>query len=159
MMPDLLESEIAGASLAPVMLLLGGRAVLDAAPVTAFDVHHLLKQGLPQQALDHLVHEVGLVRGGRYFEAAFGMTYRTYQRRKDPGTEPLTPEQSGRTWTFARVLAQATAVFGSQAAAETWLSEPAFGLDRQIPLDLLQTPAGVELVTTYLTRVELGVYT
>ena len=57
------------------------------------------------------------------------------------------------------MLAKATEVFGPQAAAEAWISEPVMGLDRQVPLDLLQTPAGVDLVNAFLTRLEYGVYT
>jgi putative toxin-antitoxin system antitoxin component (TIGR02293 family) len=139
--------------------LLGGPRVLKARPSTQLDVHRLLKTGLPQKALDHLVVSVKIVKGGRHFEDAFGMTYRTYQRRKDPGKQPLSAEQSGKTWTFARVLAKATEVFGSQEAAEKWISEPVMGLDRQVPLELLQTPAGVDLVNAFLTRLEYGVYT
>ena len=141
------------------MSLLGGPRVLKSRPASQLDVHRLLKTGLPQKALDHLVVTVKLVKSGRHFEDAFGMTYRTYQRRKDPGTLPLSPEQSNKTWTFARVLAKATEVFGSQEAAEAWISEPVMGLDRQVPLALLQTPAGVDLVNAFLTRLEYGVYT
>ena len=142
-----------------VTSLLGGLRVLKSRPSTELEVHRLLKSGLPQKALDHLVVSVNIVKGGRHFEDAFGMTYRTYQRRKDPGTQPLSPEQSSKTWTFARVLAKATEVVGSQEAAEKWISEPVMGLDRQVPLELLQTPAGVDLVNAFLTRLEYGVYT
>jgi len=145
--------------LAQVTKLLGGALVLKARPASALDVHRLLTRGLPQQALDHMVESVKLVKGGRHFEDAFGMTYRTYQRRKLPGSERLSPEQSAKTWNFARVLAKAAEVFGSQDAAETWISTPVMGLDRHIPLELLQTPAGVEMVTDFLTRLEYGVYT
>ncbi len=139
--------------------LLGGPDVLRTCPSSQLDVHRLLKTGLPQKALDHLARTINLVKGGRHFEDAFGMTYRTYQRRKAPGKLPLSPEQSSKTWTFARILAKATEVFGTQDAAEQWISEPVMGLDRQIPLELLQTPAGVELVNAFLTRLEYGVYT
>ena len=151
-------SDAAG-ELAAVTNLLGGLPVLRVDPSSQLEVHRLLKSGLPQQALDHLVVAVKLVRGGRHFEDAFGMTYRTYQRRKVPGKQPLSPEQSSKTWTFARILAKATEVFGSQEAAETWISEPVMGLDRQTPMELLQTPAGVDMVSAFLTRLEYGVYT
>jgi len=145
--------------LARVTDLLGGPRVVNASMASSLDIHRLLRAGLPQKSLDHLVGEVGLFKGGRSFEDAFGMTYRTYQRRRDSGTQPLSPEQSGKTWTFARVLAKATEVFGSQAAAEIWMSAPVMGLDGQVPLELLQTPAGVDLVDAFLIRLDLGVYT
>lgn len=41
--------------------------------------------------------------------------------------------------------------------AEQWLERPAIGLDQRRPIDLLGTPAGVELVEDYLERLEYGV--
>jgi hypothetical protein len=64
----------------------------------------------------------------------------------------------GRAWKFAEILAKATDVLGTQAEAEQWLERPAIGLDQRRPIDLLGTPAGVELVEDYLERLEYGVY-
>ncbi|MGY3077989.1 putative toxin-antitoxin system antitoxin component (TIGR02293 family) [Bradyrhizobium sp. LM6.10] len=79
---------------------------------------------------------------------------RTFQRRKDAPDKPLSQEQSGRTWKFAEVLAKATDVFGSQEEAEQWLERPAIGLDERRPIDLLATPAGIELVQSRLRKFE-----
>lgn len=145
--------------LAAAAALLGGPGVLKSEPSSPLEVHRLLQGGLPQQALDYLVHHVNVVKGGRHFEDAFGMTYRTYQRRRTPGGEPLSLEQSSKTWNFVRVLARATELLGNQDEAERWISAPVMGLGGQVPLDLLQTPAGLELVNNFLTRLEYGVYT
>jgi putative toxin-antitoxin system antitoxin component (TIGR02293 family) len=56
------------------------------------------------------------------------------------------------------VLAKAAAVFGSRQAAEEWMDKPAIGLNRQKPIDLLSSIEGRELVCTYLTQIEFGVY-
>ncbi len=87
------------------------------------------------------------------------MSLRTYQRQKAAPAKRLSREQSGRTWKFAEILARATAVFGSQAEAEQWLERPAVGLDQRCPIDLLTTPAGVQIVEDFLGRLEYGVYT
>ena len=50
-------------------------------------------------------------------------------------------------------------MFGSQEEAEEWLRRPAMGLDQRRPIDLLATPAGVELVEDFLGRLKYGVYT
>jgi len=60
---------------------------------------------------------------------------------------------------LAEILAKATAVLGSKEDAEQWLEKPAIGLDQRKPMDLLATPAGVEMVEDYLGRLEYGVYT
>jgi putative toxin-antitoxin system antitoxin component (TIGR02293 family) len=86
------------------------------------------------------------------------MSLRTFQRRKHAPTKPLGQEQSGRTWKFAEILAKASDIFGSQEEAERWLDSPAIGLNQHRPIDLLATPAGLEIVEDYLTRIEYGVY-
>jgi putative toxin-antitoxin system antitoxin component (TIGR02293 family) len=92
-------------------------------------------------------------------EKAIGVSVRTLQRRKANPGKLLSPEQSGRTWKFAEIVSRATAVFGSSTAAEQWLERPAIGLDRRRPIDLLATPAGIEIVESYLERIHYGVYT
>ncbi|MDQ2803328.1 MAG: DUF2384 domain-containing protein, partial [Pseudomonadota bacterium] len=91
-------------------------------------------------------------------EKAIGMSLRTFQRRRGAPTKPLSQEQSGRIWKFAEILAKATAVLGSQEEAQQWLERPAIGLDQRCPIDLLATPAGVEIVEDFLERIEYGVY-
>jgi len=38
------------------------------------------------------------------------------------------------------------------------MREPAFGLNRQLPAELVASAQGAELVQTYLTQIEYGVY-
>jgi putative toxin-antitoxin system antitoxin component (TIGR02293 family) len=58
----------------------------------------------------------------------------------------------------AKILAKAYAIFGSQEDAERWLRSPAIGLNRQRPIDLLAIRAGAEIVETFLSQLEYGVY-
>lgn len=141
--------------------LLGGWRVLRRHVGSRLEAHDLLRDGLPGHALTHLVEHVALLGAPHHggLETAVGISLRTYQRRKDSPDTPLSPEQSGRAWTFAEILGRATELFGSQAAAEAWLERPAMALDRRRPIDLLSTPAGVESVEEHLTRLEYGVYT
>jgi putative toxin-antitoxin system antitoxin component (TIGR02293 family) len=39
------------------------------------------------------------------------------------------------------------------------MERPAIGLEQHRPIDLLTTPAGVEIVEDFLRRLEYGVYT
>jgi putative toxin-antitoxin system antitoxin component (TIGR02293 family) len=138
--------------------LLGGAKILRRELKGPFDVHEMILHGLPGKALAHLVDHLTVLPKSGSLEKAIGMSLRTFQRRKDAPEKPLSLEQSGRAWKFTEILAKAMAVFGSQEAAEQWLGRPAFGLDRQRPIDLLSTPAGVELVENLLGRIEHGVY-
>ncbi len=60
---------------------------------------------------------------------------------------------------YPNVFAKAISVLGSTEAAEHWAERRAMGLDQQRPIDLLATPAGTELVETFLERLRYGVYT
>lgn len=138
--------------------ILGGSKVLGRSMTGPFEAHDLLVRGLPGRSLTHLVASLQVLDKSELLEDALGISLRTFQRRKDAGAKPLSPEQSGRMWKFAEILASATRIFGSQRAAEEWLDRPAIGLDQRRPIDLLATPAGVDAVETLLTRIEYGVY-
>ena len=146
-----------GNDLQKVADLLGGPRILSRRITSTLEAHELLLDGLPGSALTHFVSHLLFIQTDS-LEKAFGMSLRTFQRRKDAPDKPLSQEQSGRTWKFAEILAKATDVFGSQKEAEQWLERPAIGLDQRRPIDLLATPAGIELVEQYLTRLAYGVY-
>lgn len=145
--------------LVKVTELLGGRQTLRKPPKHALEAHELLLRGLPTRAFTHLVQNLVVLRWDSAFEKAVGMSLRTYQRHISTAAKPLNPEQTARTWKLAEILARATSVLGSKEEAEEWLQKPAIGLDQRRPIDLLATPAGVELVETFLDRLDYGVYT
>jgi putative toxin-antitoxin system antitoxin component (TIGR02293 family) len=147
------------AGLQRVAALLGGSRVLRHRLKNSLDAHEMLLGGIPGAALMHIVGHLAVLQKSASFERALGMSLRTIQRRKDAPAKKLNQEQSGRTWKFAEILAKATAVLGSQEEAEEWLQRPAMGLDQRRPIDLLATPAGVEMVEDFLGRLEYGVYT
>lgn len=148
-----------GHDIARTYALLGGQDTILRPIQSTLDAHDVLQTGLPSQALLHLVSEVALLETDNVLEKAIGISVRTLQRRrKDVGDSLLNVDQSNRTWKFAEILGRATAIFGSRAAAEAWMTAPAIGLDQRRPLDLLSTTVGVEAVDDYLTRIDCGVY-
>jgi len=122
--------------------------------------HDMIRHGLPAKTVEHLINTLGVIRHGETsLERVLGMSWRTVQRHKKTPEKRLSREQSGRMWKFAEVLAKATEVFGSQRDAEQWMESPATGLEQRRPIELLETPAGAELVEAFLERLEYGVYT
>ena len=144
---------------AEIAALLGAPRTLRRIPRTPIEAHEMLMRGLPTKALTHFVSNLVVIGWDNAFAKAVGMSQRTFQRHAAEAGKPLSAEQSGRMWKFAEILARATATLGSQEDAEQWLERPASGLDKRRPIDLLATPAGVELVEDFLTRLEYGVYT
>ena len=154
----LVRQEIVGAGPREVADLLGGRRVLQAIIDSQLVAHDVLAQGLPGGALAELFANIRTITPEE-ISRAVGVSLRTVQRRSNKPKVRLSVEQSGRAWKFAEILAKATAVLGGQEAAERWLTAPAMALDRRRPVDLLTSPAGVELVEQLLGRMEYGVYT
>ncbi|HYD32577.1 MAG TPA: antitoxin Xre/MbcA/ParS toxin-binding domain-containing protein [Azospirillaceae bacterium] len=160
-MPKLTERDVKSpetGGLERVAELLGGSRILKHPLHDWLDAHEMILRGLPGSALEHLVEGLTVLKPNTSLEKAMGISLRTYQRRRNLPTKALDQEQSGRTWKFAEILARATEVLGSQEAAEQWLDQPAIGLNQRRPIDLLATPAGVEIVEDFLTRLEFGVY-
>ena len=158
-MPKPAENQYENEQIGRVARLMGGRATFKGELSTPLSVHEIIMAGFPGVALTRLVDGVSLLRRPEFLERAVGISQRTLQRHKGEATaKALSPEQSGRAWKFAEILAKATAVFGSQEEAEQWLDRPAIGLDNHRPIDLLSTPAGLELVESHLERLEYGVY-
>jgi putative toxin-antitoxin system antitoxin component (TIGR02293 family) len=60
---------------------------------------------------------------------------------------------------FDEILAAAIDVLGSRDDAEKWLANPAFGLERHCPVDLIASPEGLQQVMDHLERLRYGVYT
>ena len=138
--------------------LLGGENFVRVSLHSKVDVHKVLSRGLPRSALNRLITNTGMLRDRDFLQAAIGLSARTSQRHKAALDVPLSTDQSGRAWKFAEILSKATAVFGTQEAAERWLAEPAVALEQNRPIDLLSTQTGTEQVENLLVQLEYCVY-
>lgn len=88
-----------------------------------------------------------------------GRSVRTVQRlAKETKPIRLNQQQSTVAFQYAQTLEHATNVFGSQSLAEDWLKKPCKYLDGYVPLELIDSSLGFQVVEDYLTRIEHGVY-
>ena len=150
----------AGQVEAPLLLALefmGGSDVFTDCPASRTELHHVILQGVPGKALDRLISNVVVLSPEQVGEAV-GVSTRTLRRRREAPEAPLSPEQGGRAFRFAELLARAAVIFGGQEEAERWFDTPAMGLDQQKPIDLIATQVGAQLVDEFLGRLEHGVY-
>ncbi|WP_444679693.1 type II RES/Xre toxin-antitoxin system antitoxin [Halomonas sp. E19] len=135
--------------------LLGNQA---AKTRSAFEVHEMIEKGLPSKEVIHFIESVNLFHDKLIVSKVIGMSERTLYRRVNK-PEPLSAEQSSRTWRFAEILTKAEDVFGDPEEAQRWMTTPAMGLEGRKPIDLITTQVGYELVDDFLTRLDYGVYT
>jgi putative toxin-antitoxin system antitoxin component (TIGR02293 family) len=80
---------------------------------------------------------------------------RTLARRRESGNR-LSTEESDRAVRLARITAHAERVFGNDEKAHGWLREPSRTLGGTVPLDLLRTETGAQLVEQTLHRYDYG---
>ncbi|MFP6557069.1 antitoxin Xre/MbcA/ParS toxin-binding domain-containing protein [Paraburkholderia sp. B3] len=127
------------------------------ANITSLATHDVVMKGLPISVAYEMMRAFKTA-DRRALLCAIGMSERALQhgRRTD---RLLDSNASDRLLRLAIVTEQAIDVFGSQQAAERWLTTPATGLGMRKPIDLLQSSAGSQLVTTVLARIDRGVYT
>lgn len=130
----------------------------QAHPKSRLAVHGFLQAGLKGKVLADLRRHCHIVFVDEAVWPALGMSQRTVQRFEADREKPLSSDQSSRAWKLAEILARATPVFGSQEAAETWLSEPARALEGKKPIELLSTQPGTQLVEDLLQQIDYGVY-
>jgi putative toxin-antitoxin system antitoxin component (TIGR02293 family) len=145
-------------SFTQIVKFLGGHHVFKKSITSKLDVHEVILKGLPGGVLMYMVKHIQTMKPSDVGHAV-GVSIRTMQRRTGRPQKPLRQDQSGRAWKFAEILTTASDVFGSQSEAEKWLTTPAVALDQRRPVDLLSSPAGVEMVEQLLGRLEYGVYT
>jgi putative toxin-antitoxin system antitoxin component (TIGR02293 family) len=81
------------------------------------------------------------------------MSRATIARRKT-----LKPDEAGRVFRIASILALTEEVLGDHDKGVRWLKSPAYFLGGESPLSLTRTEAGAEEVRNLLFRIEHSVY-
>jgi putative toxin-antitoxin system antitoxin component (TIGR02293 family) len=133
---------------------LGGARILGRDILSDLDWIEVLENGFPHEAIDAAI-EQGLL--SREESEALVIPRRTLSHRRQKH-QRLSLEESDRLLRIARVSAQADEVFGNPEKARRWLRKPNRPLQGAVPLELLKTSAGAELVQEELVRIEHGIY-
>ncbi|HEX8691238.1 MAG TPA: antitoxin Xre/MbcA/ParS toxin-binding domain-containing protein [Longimicrobium sp.] len=131
---------------------LGGTAVLGDEIRTGPSFVQRIERGLPRGAIRQLKHFSGLSDA----DLSEVIPRRTLTSLRNVQT--LTPEQSDRVARMAAIFVLAQRVFGDPDVARDWLLTRNPALDHEVPLRLLRTGSGAQLVETVLVRIEHGVY-
>ena len=79
-------------------------------------------------------------------------TLQNYRQSK----KKLGPAHSEQTLKLLALQLKGKEVFGAADAFKRWLEKPAYGLDGQVPLALLETSGGIDLVMEELERIAFG---
>ena len=88
-------------------------------------------------------------------EEVFDVSLKTmlrYQKEK----KKLNPRNSEIALKLLNLLNRGMEIFGSMNTFISWLNKPAFGLGEQIPIKLMNTNTGIDLIEEELIRIEFG---
>lgn len=114
----------------------------------------VIRKGLPASSFSHMVKSLNTTES--YLLPIVGISDRTWQRRQKE-KKPFDLVESDRLYRLAKVYARAIEVFEDEAVALDWLKSKNRALG-DVPLMLLDTEAGTDMVERVLTRIEHGVY-
>lgn len=115
----------------------------------------IVREGLPPSSVDRIAEYYSLSK--KQLSELLGISVRTLERHQK-SNRPLSLVQSDRLLRYARIAARAEEVFEEVESAQNWLKRPNQALNGEIPLNLLDTEAGVEQVDDLLSRIEYGIY-
>lgn len=121
----------------------------------AFELLRRERAGIEVSELAQIQQRYGL--SDQNTLALLTINARTLQRRRSE-TKRLNATESATLLDIGRLLTYASAVFGEDEKAKSWLSRPNKALNQETPLTLLSTSTGRGLVRDVLGRIEHGVF-
>jgi putative toxin-antitoxin system antitoxin component (TIGR02293 family) len=84
-----------------------------------------------------------------------GTTSRTIQNKKNNG-EHFDISQTERLRKLNQLFKEGNELFGNKEEFNEWLQKPSYGLDNNIPSELLKQPGGLDKVMTELNSIKFG---
>jgi putative toxin-antitoxin system antitoxin component (TIGR02293 family) len=120
--------------------------------ISGIELHREIEAGLPGQSIPTLIIVLDVTRED--FGDLLGRARKTLNDLVQ--REHLSRGDSDSLYRIARAIVHAVSVFENAAYAVQWLKEPNEALGGAIPLSLLATVEGDELVHTELGAVEHG---
>ena len=87
--------------------------------------------------------------------AFLGISLKTLQRYLQE-SKPLSPREGEAVLKLEALYKKGIEIFGNRDEFNSWLKEPEYGVGWQVPLELLSTSTGIDMVMEELLRIEFG---
>lgn len=120
--------------------------------MSGIELHRQIESGVPGKAIPNLLMVLDFTRED--FSTLLGRARKTLNELEQ--RTHLSRSDSDLLYRIARALVYAVSVFGETGYAVQWLKEPNEALGGAIPLQLLATVEGDEIVRTELGAIEHG---
>lgn len=89
-------------------------------------------------------------------ENVFDVSIKTLMRYKQ-SNKKLNPKNSETALKLLSMFKKGIEVFGSMESLVLWLKKPVYGLMNKIPIQIMTTTTGIDLIEDELIRIEYGV--
>lgn len=119
---------------------------LEMADFSEFVPH--IRSGFPRRCFDDFLSTSTIADGIMRLSAFANLS-------EDAGE--LSPNASDCLLRIARIYAEAVDFFGDETTVANWMIKPSVTLGNQIPLELLDTTVGFEIVFNELKRMQYGI--
>jgi putative toxin-antitoxin system antitoxin component (TIGR02293 family) len=119
----------------------------------AMQVITLIREGVSGDSIIRFAEMINIPKNDVY--NLLNLKARTAQRQV---SKNLDADKSGHLVQITRILQRCVEVFADLEKAKRWLKSPNYALGNQVPLNLLDTTEGIELVRDTLTRIEYGAF-
>jgi putative toxin-antitoxin system antitoxin component (TIGR02293 family) len=114
----------------------------------------IIKEGLKSASVNTFAERSGLSK--KQVSRMIHVSERTLQRnRPDKRMDVSTSE---RLVELARLFYKGIEVFGEREIFTEWLNRPNRSLENRLPIELIETGLGIDMVMEELTRIEHGVF-
>ncbi len=90
-----------------------------------------------------------------YMAEVVELTHKTINKYHTNGTK-FSPIRSELMLKLVALYKKGVAIFGNRESFINWMSKPAYGIGNYVPLDLIKTSDGIDLITDELDRIQYG---
>jgi putative toxin-antitoxin system antitoxin component (TIGR02293 family) len=142
---------LAGPVILDSLALQGNSRALKGGPL---ELIAIMRKGSPARTLPKIAAKVG-VSQDKLLD--FLRLPKSTLKGRISADRKLSPAEQDRVYRVERVLARSLEVLENEGAAKTWLNQNNRSLGGEIPLALLDTEVGYELVLDTLGRIQYGV--
>jgi putative toxin-antitoxin system antitoxin component (TIGR02293 family) len=134
--------------------VLGGKDFMPTEPVSAYDLVLASDKGISKQAILHLADVMDIPM--KDMASLLNLSYKTLGRKRK--TDLLDRLVSSLSIEIASTVANGLSVFEDAEKLKRWLQKENRSLNGRKPIELLNTPTGINMVNRVLSRLEEGVY-
>jgi len=119
-----------------------------------YSILYSANKGVKAQVFEDIATISGIDRN-ELAERVFGVSYKTIKRYLKE-SKNLNPRNSELSLKLLHMFRKGIRVFGNKESFVRWINKPAYGIGDLIPINIINTSTGIDLIEDELFRIEYG---